>query len=144
MYFILLLLIGFIYSGEVDTTELANMFHSFGIALSDEEMQEMFIQLDADNSGTVSKQELIDWKMSQIGEHKAEDMKQMAVEIFNMFDEDGSGEISIEEFKEALLKFDSGLSEAEIIEIANDLDESGDGNLSLEEFQKAIEQALEY
>jgi Ca2+-binding EF-hand superfamily protein len=106
-------------------------------------MKEMFIKLDADNSGSVSLNELIDWKLSQEVEDKLGDMKELAKEIFSMFDDDGSGEISVDEFKQALKAMNAGLSDSEIIEIANDLDESNDGNISLEEFEKAIEQALE-
>ena len=52
-------------------------------------------------------------------------------------------EITIEEFKDALKRFNSGMSVTEILEIARDLDENGDGTLSLEEFQQAIKQALD-
>ena len=129
--------------GEVDIEELENMFKSFGMNLSELELSTVFLQLDRDGSGSVSKQELIDWKMSQRTVNTAHDMKELAEQIFNMFDADGSGEITIDEFKESLQKFNSGLSDAEILEISNDLDESGDGTLSKEEFQKAIEHALE-
>jgi Ca2+-binding EF-hand superfamily protein len=130
-------------SGEVEIDELANMFRSFGISLNETEMKEMFVTLDADNSGSVSKEELIDWKMGQETHDKASEMKNMAKEIFEMFDTDGSGEITVEEFKRGLEQFHSGLTHGEIMEIAQDLDESGDGNISLDEFEKAIEQALE-
>jgi Ca2+-binding EF-hand superfamily protein len=51
-------------------TELKHIFKSFGLSLSETEMQQMFMILDADNSGTVSLDELIEWKMNSNTEDK--------------------------------------------------------------------------
>jgi Ca2+-binding EF-hand superfamily protein len=71
-----------------------------------------------------------------------EELKELARTIFEMFDEDGSGEITVEEFKTALEKMNAGLTLDEICAIVKDFDEDGSGEISLEEFEKVIEKAV--
>jgi calmodulin len=71
-----------------------------------------------------------------------EEMKKLARSIFEMFDDDGSGEITLTEFSEALVKMNSGLTIDEITAIVRDFDEDGDGTISLEEFERVVEKAI--
>ena len=58
----------------------------------------------------------------------------MAKSMFSMFDADGSGSITIEEFKEALDAFDVGLSLDDVTELVKELDEDRNGHIDEHEF----------
>lgn len=58
----------------------------------------------------------------------------MAASMFGMFDSDGSGSISIAEFKTALDAFDVGLSTDDVAELVKELDEDRNGFIDEEEF----------
>jgi hypothetical protein len=47
--------------------------------------------LDPNNTGHITKEAFIDWKLSQSIDRKGEEFKELAKQIFQMFDEDGSG-----------------------------------------------------
>jgi Ca2+-binding EF-hand superfamily protein len=92
----------------VSLEELTEMFKKFGMNLSEDDMKNIFKVLDVDGDGSVSKDELVHWKLSHTTSVRETDFKSMAKEIFDLFDEDGSGEITVEEFVDTLKKFDAG------------------------------------
>jgi Ca2+-binding EF-hand superfamily protein len=90
-------------------------------------------------------QEFVAWNMENAETDPSkseEEMKNIAKSIFAMFDDDGSGEITVGEFRTALENMNSGLTLDEICAIVKDFDESGDGTISLEEFEEVIEKAI--
>lgn len=70
-------------------------------------LREMFLALDADGSGDISKEELINGLESDPA-MKDQILELLGsadpLEIFDMLDTDGGGEISVDEFCENILK----------------------------------------
>ena len=60
-------------------------------------------------------------------------------DIFKDFDTDGSGDISNNEFKNAIRSLKLGLTAREVDMLLNAIDESGDGLINWKEFSKRFE-----
>ena len=55
-------------------------------------------------------------------------------EAFDMFDSDGSGQISISEIRRLLKTFGQDVTRQEVVEMIKDIDDDNDGNITYEEF----------
>eukprot|EP01035_Chromulina_nebulosa_P018496 gene18496-24212_t len=99
---------------------------TLGFQLNENEQEAAFQAVDLDNSGSISKQEFVQWHLF----HRNLD-----------HDEDNSGEVTTQEFQNALNKLNAGLSTDEIAGIIRDFDEDGSGTISLEEFVTFIEKS---
>ena len=93
----------------------------------------MIALLDANGDGDISKEEFIQWYSEQLEKNEL-DPEEMAKSMFSMFDADGSGSITIAEFKEALDAFNVGLSLDDITELVKELDEDRNGHIDEHEF----------
>jgi len=69
--------------------------------VSDEELQEMIEEVDADGSGIISFDEFVTMIVKKMEETLMSDEKQVR-KAFDVFDMDGSGEISSEDLQKAL------------------------------------------
>ena len=58
----------------------------------------------------------------------------MIKEAFDVFDKDGSGSISIDEFREVMVTEGADLTDEEIEEILHEADADGDGQIDIDEF----------
>ncbi|CAH8360048.1 unnamed protein product, partial [Eruca vesicaria subsp. sativa] len=65
-----------------------------------------------------------------------------AKQIFEKFDKNNDGKLSLEEFQEAALAFFNSFSEEEIKCMFHDMDVDGDGELEATEFTLCIEKML--
>ncbi len=92
--------------------------------------------------GTVSLDEYLEWHFISEEEEHGE-MKELAKKIFETIDEHHTGEVTLEEFINAVQKLDATMSVDEITGIVRDLDEDGNGTISLEEFTEFISKAYE-
>ena len=125
-------------SGEIETAELYDVMTSLGFNMSGGELEKMFATLDSNNNGSVSRTEFIEWYVNNNGSNKGKSMRQMAQELFTVFDKDGSGFISIFELIECLQGLNHGLSYDDIVLLAKELDENGDGEISMKEFEAIV------
>lgn len=58
--------------------------------------------------------------------------------VFNLFDEDGNGTISLSEFKTALQTIDGQFSDSDVRNLINNFDVNGDGSVDFEEFRSIM------
>ena len=94
--------------------------------------------MDVDGDGTVSRQEFLHWHACNAGESSDENIVEAAENIFKMFDDDGSGSITYEEFKEGLVKFHIELSDEDLQILVRELDSDQSGSIELEEFTELL------
>ena len=96
----------------------------------------MFENIDKDGSGKIDYSEFISASISRDKILSKEKMKK----VFNMFDKDGSGALSIDELK---AHFSMGEDSAEEWDkIISDVDENNDGEISYEEFLKIMDKMV--
>lgn len=105
--------------------------------MSSAELAQSFAQFDTDSDGLMSRDEFIQW-LVQNRRQRPMDKKQLAVEMFAIFDKDNSGSIQVSELVEGLKGLKHGLTTDDIVALAHELDVNGDGDISLEEFEAII------
>jgi len=119
--------------GSISTGELADLMESLGSPQDGDQLGVMISLLDSNDDGDISKEEFIQWYSDQLQKNEL-DPHEIAHSMFGMFDSDGSGSISIAEFKAALDAFDVGLSTDDVAELVKELDEDRNGFIDEEEF----------
>ena len=126
-------------SGTLDQDELTALLASLGQAGAVEGGSAAFLLgLDTNQDGSVDKKEFMAWQAkAQKGTHE-EDINEIARDIFEMFDEDGSGSITINEFQEGLVRFHIEMTPDEMTILVGELDQDHSGDVGLEEFVELL------
>lgn len=123
--------------GKLSKEEIQNGYlQFFGRSLNDQEVDEMFVKVDADGSGEIDYSEFVVATMNEknlISNNKLQT-------AFKMFDKDGGGSISTDEIKQ-VLSFGQNLDEKVVNQIIEQVDANGDGEISFEEFAEMMKKA---
>lgn len=85
----------------------------------------------------LSREGFFQWYANQLSDFH--DERECAEFVFKLFDDDGSGDITVFEFRQCLEMLNIGISPAEADSILQELDEDGNGALSMEEFEDLFE-----
>jgi len=119
--------------GSISYDEFESLMKNLGAEITAESLTRMIGMLDTDGDGEVSKEEFINW----YAEHANDDdlsEEERAHFLFQMFDRDNSGEITIAEFKHKLDALNMGFTVDEVGAIVNELDEDNSASIGLHEF----------
>ena len=92
------------------------------------------------NDGHIDKNEFLAFYLANVAiKPDKKSLKALAGQIFEDFDADRSGEITLTEFKEILDSFDLKMTLDEIGLLVNELDEHDNGTISEHEFVELLE-----
>ena len=91
------------------------------------DIDEIFRQIDVDNSGTIDYNEFV---MASINQDELTQQKNLK-ETFNLFDKDGNGSISVDEIVEAL---GHSIEKETIKKLVEQVDKDGNGEIDFDEF----------
>lgn len=129
-------------SGTIDENEMKLLMKSIGQTCNEEQIAQMMLELDLDGDGDITKDEFIRWivKQNDGSEPSAEELAQI---LFDMFDTDHSGSISVQEFIDKMQKVAKDLSLDDITMIARELDEDESGSIDIAEFKEFLEKHSE-
>lgn len=97
----------------------------------EKELTETFQQMDKNNDGMISFQELNEYFQKMNLEYDREEV----LEIFKMMDSDGNGHITYSEFINASVRKDLAITEKNVMKIFRVFDQKGDGKIDLERFK---------
>jgi Ca2+-binding EF-hand superfamily protein len=126
--------------GTIGNQELKQVLSALGAPATDESLQAMIRLLDHNQDGHISKDEFLAFYSANIIlEVDHHGLHELAREMFQQFDQDNSGEITLGEFKEVLEAFNVGFTVDEIGDLVNELDEEDDGTIGEHEFFKLLE-----
>ena len=131
------------HDGSIHESDIDELLSAMGIHLDDQAKAAMLVKLDTDGDGSISREEFVHWQLSHRHRDEEKDLKKTAKKLFKLFDEDGGGTVTVEEFKHELDKLGAGLSIDEVVGLVKEFDIDGDGEISLEEFERVIESAYE-
>jgi len=119
--------------GSLQVEEIKHIMTQVGLKLNSKSLGVMLSVLDTNENGEVSKEEFLQWYADNMVNDSLT-THQRAHFLFELFDKDRSGIITIGEFKEQIDAMSIAFSVDEIGELVQELDEDGDGMVSHEEF----------
>lgn len=119
-------------SGSITKREFHELLARLGAKMEDHQFDLLVKSLDTDGDGYVTRDEFISWYQYQ-SEHDDITLHERAEDLFDMFDENKSGEITLGEFKTKLDALNMGFTTDEIGAILHVLDHDRSGSVSLEE-----------
>ena len=110
---------------------------NLGAHVEEEHFDRLVSSLDTDGDGLVTKTEFINW-YQYYAEKDELTIQERAEDLFEMFDTNRSGEITLGEFKSRIDALNMDFSMDEIGAILHVLDRDRNGSVSLEEFEHLL------
>jgi Ca2+-binding EF-hand superfamily protein len=117
-------------SGTIDATELSEVMRGLGKLMSPAELNRMLNEADIDGNGTIDFAEFV--AIVAASERRARQM-------FETFDQNGSGTIEASELNEVMRALGLNLSAAELSRMAREADRNGNGTIDFPEFTAILE-----
>lgn len=119
--------------GSLTHLELAALLRSLGIKPSGDQVYVMLNNMDANGNGAVEFDELVSAIMPDINEQILGNQEKL-LDVFNSFDRDGNGYITLAELAGSMAKMGQALTYKELKEMLEEADTDGDGVISFNEF----------
>ena len=91
----------------------------------------MISDLDEDGSGTIDFDEFLDMMTAKMSD---KDSREDIMKVFNLFDDDQSGKISLRNLKRVAKELGETMTDAELLEMIERADNDQDGEINFEEF----------
>lgn len=125
------------HSGSISKEEFRELLQRLCGEVEELHFDLLVAKLDADGDGEVTKEEFCDWYQFYANSEKMT-LEERAKDLFEMFDPQGLGEITLGQFKSRIDALNMGFSIDEIGSILNELDRDRSGSVSLEEFESLL------
>ncbi|XVF28750.1 hypothetical protein REPUB_Repub15cG0057300 [Reevesia pubescens] len=121
--------------GCITVEELATVIKSLDQNPTEEELQDMISEVDADGNGTIEFEEFLNLMAKKMKETDAEEELK---EAFKVFDKDQNGYISATELRHVMINLGEKLTDEEVEQMIKEADLDGDGQVNYEEFVKMM------
>jgi Ca2+-binding EF-hand superfamily protein len=121
-------------SGTIDANELETAFRALGHEPKPGEIAKMIADIDKDGGGDVDFNEFLQMMTAKISQG---DSKETIDKIFNMYDQDKTGKISVDNLRWVANELGEEISDADldlIMEEMTQFDLDSDGQIDLEEW----------
>ena len=120
-------------NGSITSKELGVVMRSVGENPTEEELQEMIDEVDANGNGTIEFPEFLTMMKA-----KDTDREKEIQEAFRFFDKDGNGFISAAELGQVVASLGEKITEEEVDKMIQEADTDGDGQVNYEEFVRIM------
>jgi Ca2+-binding EF-hand superfamily protein len=117
--------------GTIDPKELKAAMQSLGFEAKNQTIYQMIADIDKDGSGTIDFDEFLDMMTAKMSD---KDTREDILKVFNLFDDDQSGKISLRNLKRVAKELGETMSDAELLEMIERADTDADGEISPDEF----------
>merc|ERR1712195_350793 len=87
--------------------------------------------IDKDGSGSIDFEEFLDMMTAKMSD---KDSRKDIMKVFNLFDDDQSGKISLRNLKRVAKELGETMTDAELLEMIERADNDQDGEINFEEF----------
>ena len=121
--------------GSINEKELGNILRSLGHDPTDQDLSEMINEVDNNSDSKIEFEEFCKIMNNKL---KQNDVEQELIEAFKIFDKDGKGLISENEFKHIMLSLGEKISEEELEEMMKKADPDKKGFVNYKQFAKVI------
>jgi centrin-1 len=118
-------------TGLIDPKELKAAMQSLGFEQKNPTIFQMFADLEKECHGPIDFERFLDGITSKLGDRESRDGIQ---KIFNLFDTDRKGSISLKDLKRVSKELGETMSDDELREMLERADSNGDGEISFEDF----------
>ena len=118
-------------SGTIDPKELKAAMQSLGFEAKNQTIYQMIADIDKDGSGNINFDEFLDMMTAKMSD---KDTKEDIQKVFNLFDDDSTGKISLRNLKRVAKELGETMSDAELLEMIERADTDADGEISPDEF----------
>merc|ERR1712070_508138 len=123
-------------SGMIDATELKSAMEALGFKPKREEIKKMLADIDKDGNGTIEAAEFMELMTAKFSD---KDAKDDIIKAFGLFDDDGTGKITMKNLKRVAGELGETLSDAELKEMLVMGDTDGDGEINCDEFVRIMQ-----
>eukprot|EP00593_Proboscia_inermis_P006178 CAMPEP_0171309548 /NCGR_PEP_ID=MMETSP0816-20121228/19726_1 /TAXON_ID=420281 /ORGANISM="Proboscia inermis, Strain CCAP1064/1" /LENGTH=171 /DNA_ID=CAMNT_0011793165 /DNA_START=127 /DNA_END=642 /DNA_ORIENTATION=+ len=118
-------------SGTIDPKELKTAMQSLGFETKNQTIYQMIADIDKDGKGEIDFDEFLDLMTARMSD---KDSKEDIQKVFNLFDDDKSGFITLSNLKRVSKELGETMSEAELLEMIERADSDEDGQIHFEDF----------
>lgn len=125
-------------SGAIDSKAIGTILKDCGVRISEEELEEIILEVDDDGSGLLEFEEFAQLAAKFLLEEDQTELKKELREAFRIYDKDGVGYITNAVFVEILRELDPKLTQENLDDIIEEIDEDGSGTVDFEEFMEMM------
>eukprot|EP00500_Bicosoecida_sp_ms1_P000410 CAMPEP_0203809062 /NCGR_PEP_ID=MMETSP0115-20131106/2023_1 /ASSEMBLY_ACC=CAM_ASM_000227 /TAXON_ID=33651 /ORGANISM="Bicosoecid sp, Strain ms1" /LENGTH=216 /DNA_ID=CAMNT_0050717775 /DNA_START=21 /DNA_END=672 /DNA_ORIENTATION=+ len=118
-------------SGTIDPKELKAAMQSLGFEAKNATIYQMIGDIDKDGSGSIDFEEFLDMMTAKMSD---KDSRADIMKVFNLFDDDQTGKITLRNLKRVAKELGETMTEAELVEMIERADTDQDGEISPDEF----------
>ncbi len=118
-------------NGTIDPKELKAAMQSLGFEAKNHTVYQMIADIDSNGNGDIDFEEFLDLMTVKLGES---DTKEDIQKVFNLFDDDQTGFITIQNLKRVAKDLGETMSDAELLEMIERADSDRDGQIHFEDF----------
>jgi centrin-1 len=118
-------------AGTIDPKELRSAMQSLGFEAKNATIYQMISDIDKDGSGAIDFDEFLDMMTAKMSD---KDTRDDIMKVFNLFDDDGTGRVSLRNLKRVAKELGETMTDAELMEMIERADTDQDGEISFEEF----------
>ena len=117
--------------GTIDPKELKAAMQSLGFEAKNQTIYQMISDIDKDKSGSIDFEEFLDMMTAKMSD---KDSREDIQKVFNLFDDDQTGKISLRNLKRVAKELGETMSDAELLEMIERADTDTDGEINFDEF----------
>ncbi len=118
-------------NGTIDPKELKEAMQSLGFEAKNQAIYQLISDIDKDGTGDLDFEEFLDLMTAGISNMESkEDVKK----VFNLFDDDKTGFISLQNLKRVAKDLGEIMTDAELLDMIERADTDQDGLISFDEF----------
>lgn len=125
-------------TGAIDSKAIGTILKDCGVRVSEEELEEIILEVDDDGSGLLEFEEFAQLAAKFLLEEDLVELKKELREAFRIYDKEGVGYITNEVFIEILRELDPKLTQENLDDIITEIDEDGSGTVDFEEFMQMM------
>ena len=104
---------------------------SLGFEAKNQTIYQMISDIDKDKSGEIDFEEFLDMMTAKMSD---KDSREDIQKVFNLFDDDQTGKISLRNLKRVAKELGETMSDAELLEMIERADTDTDGEINFDEF----------